>query len=259
MVANLITVLHNESALAIVAAALGLLATLLGLDGPHWERKFAAAYDDSLLRRDAEERLYKSRPSEELYRLVPRLALRQSIQERSARYVARAERFDVLDEALKREAVRLTRSWIASVGAFAEEMGTVRRVALRPFLATNHLAVIRQGVVAVPMAMSLMADDLLTEDEEVRLAWGVALMELAVRYNSVTRQQREPVYFAAQGHEPAIGPVLRSPGSVRRRYLDIVDTVPLNYVLRRGLFRRSDKWVRSVVRQIKATREALDE
>lgn len=255
MVEQLTALLHNETALAIVAAVLALCATVLGLDGPHWERKFAAAFEDGQIRRNAEAEFYEKRPAAGLYGLVPLLALREPVRGRRARYVARAGRFESLPRPEKTHAVKFARAWLKSVGAFAEDVGDRHRVALRPFLATNHLAVIRQGVVIVPIAVSLLADGVLTEDEEVRLAWGLALMELAVRYNSITRQQREAVYFAAQGHEPAIGPVLRSPSSLRRPLYNVLDRASRRYRLRRLRFFYSRMWLNSVARQLQAARE----
>lgn len=254
MVEQLATLVHSETALSIVAAALALCATVLSLDGPHWERKFAAAFEDGQLRREAEVEFYEKRPAADLYRLVPILALREPIKGRRSRYVARAERFASLPEDDRDQAAKLARTWLHSVGAFAEEVGSQRQVSLRPFLATNHLAVIRQGAVTVPIAISLLADGGLTEDEEIQLSWGLALMELAVRYNAITRQQREAVYFAAQGHEPAIGPVLKGPGAMQRPINNVLDRTSSRYRLRRPRYLRSRRWLDSVARDLMATR-----
>ncbi|MDN3351971.1 hypothetical protein [Actinomadura sp. DC4] len=211
--------MFNEvDAAAVATGLISLVLAFLSLDTPRWERSVATSAKDHTVRLDLTERFYKNRPLE-LYQLVPHLALRTPIGRRRDRFRLRADKAAKLPEPLRAEAVLAARKWIETVGALAEAASR-SRVDLRPFLGTYHLGVIREGVIAVPIAMSLMARDELSPEEIDRLSWGLALVELAAAYNSRARQQREAIYFAAKGHEPPIGPVLRAPGKWERRVYD---------------------------------------
>ena len=220
-------VLDDASAAAITAAILTVAITLLSMDGPRWERRYRAsarAHDQCARLVDLH---YRNRPKK-LYQFVQELALRAPVAGRRDRYRLRARLALQIPSARLKEANRAARDWIASVGAFAEEART-QRVELRSFLGTYHLGVIREGVIAVPIALSLMSRGELKDEEVDQLAWGLALIELASRYNAVARQQRQPIYFLAVDHHPPIGPVLNAPsaGSALLRDLHEVLGLPL--------------------------------
>lgn len=237
-------IFSHADAAAVVAGILTVILSGLALDGPHWERRVAASVRDHEIRSDLTRRFYEDRPAQ-LYIFVPYLALRVPISRRTDRFRLRAERAANLPEQLKAGSVAAARQWLSTVGAFAEEAAR-SRVDLRPFLATYHLGVIREGVIAVPIAMSMMAERKLTADEFDRLGWGLALVELAVVYNSHARQQRAPIYFAATGHEPPIGPVLRAPANWRRKAYDVVEFLDPPLRLPRWGRWRWGLWLRTI-------------
>jgi hypothetical protein len=222
------------------------------MDGPHWERKFVSGVKEHELRVELYSRLYKERPHQALYRLVPYLALRVPVAKRKDRYRLRAEKVARLPEQLRLEAESAARQWIATVGALAEEAARYR-VNLRPFLATYHLSVIRDGVIAVPIGLNILAKRGLSRDDMHRLAWGLALVQPAVQYNSLARQQRQPIYFTGAGHQPAIGPILREPNRWRARVLNPIDRLGLAMRLPRWGRWRWDRWLRMIDLQVVVT------
>lgn len=237
-------IFNQADVAAVVAGILTVILSGLALDGPHWERRVAASVKDHEIRSDLTRRFYDNRPRQ-LYIFVPYLALRVPIRRRSDRFRLRPERAASLPEELKAESVAAAHQWLSTVGAFAEEAAQ-SRVDLRPFLATYHLGVIREGVIAVPIAMNMMAQRELTADEIDRLGWGLALVELAVVYNSHARQQRAPIYFLARGHEPPIGPVLRAPANWKRKAYDVLEFFDSPLRLPRWGRWRWGLWLRTV-------------
>ena len=227
-----------------VTAILSALLSMLALDSPRWERRFTTCLREHNIRADLTRRYYDQRPRQ-LYALVPHLALRAPIGRRTDRFRLRARRAAGLPEPLRRDSALAARQWINTVGAFASEAAK-SRVDLRPFLATYHLGVIREGVIAVPLAMCMAAEQRLEAEERDRLSWGLALVELAVAYNSHARQQREAVYFAAAEHGPPIGPVLRPPGAWRRAFYDVAEIFGPALRLPRWGRWRWDRWLRGI-------------
>lgn len=236
-------ILNEVDYAAVATGCITVVLTLLSLDAPHWERKMAARARDHEIRVTLIDRFYTNRPLK-LYELVPHLALGTPIKHRPDRYRMRADKAAELPEPLRTEAPGLARKWLETIGAFAEEAAR-SKIDLRPFLGTYHLGVVREGVIAVPIAISMMARKELSREEIYRLSYGLALVELAADYNSRARQQRESIYFAAKGQdEPPIGPVLRAPGKWSRRRYDILERFdrPLRI---RGRWRR-ERWLRSI-------------
>ena len=208
---------------AVVAGLLALVATALSVDGPRWERKFLHRSREYELRKDLEGRYYKRRPTgPKLYSFVPELALGKSVKKRRDRFRLRAEKLLSSPPERVDEGGVIAREWINSVGAFAEGAAK-ERLDLRPFLATYHLGIIREGTLAVPMGLAENARRNIGKAEMDRIAWGLALVELAVRYNSAAKQQRSAVFFQAQGDDPPVGPVLRETSNVRGLLFDIVE------------------------------------
>lgn len=252
---NLVIRMWDDAyAATVTASVLTILFSAFSLDRPHWERKFTINAKEHEIRSTLIQRYYRNRPRN-LYSLVPHLALRTPIERRRDRFRLRAERAAALPEPLRSEAVLAARAWIGTVGALAEEAAR-SRADLRPFLGTYHLGVIREGVIAVPIAMSMMARRELTAEEEDRLGWGLALVELAATYNSRARQQRRPIYFTNTGHEAPIGPVLRAPGKGRRRLYDLMELFERPLRLPRLGRRRWGRWLRTIDVEIPDRRPA---
>lgn len=235
---------ENVDAAAVVAGSLTLIITVLSMDGPHWERKFVLSHKAHKLRRTSYERYYAHRPVR-LYELVPHMALGISVATRRDRYRLRAERVASLSHSLRVQAEQDAHSWITTVGAFAEDAAR-SRLRLRPFLATYHLGIIREGGIAVPIALVLMARGELSAEERDRLAWGLTLVQLAVWYNTMARQQRQAVYFMAKGHVPPVGPVLQAPKRWRALVLNPVDQLGLPMKLPRWGRFRWNSWLKMI-------------
>jgi hypothetical protein len=235
------------------AAALTTVILLSGItyysfDEPRWRRKFVRRFREHKIRSDLIDRYYQRRPTRELYALVPHLALRAPIKRRNDRFRLRAQRATELKQPLRDKAEDAAVRWIDTVGALAEEAAK-SRVDLRPFLGTYHLGVIREGVIAVPIALSMMTRRRIAGKELDRLAWGLALVELAVVYNSHARQQRENIFFTAAGHEPPIGPVLRAPAGWRSKFYDLIEFFAPPLRLPRWGRWRWEQWLRGIDRQ----------
>lgn len=226
---------------SLATGLLTVILTLFSLDEQHWKRKFAKSIDEHKIRSDLIQRYYQNRPRR-LYALVPHLALRAPIKRRSDRFRLRAQRAANLAQPLRNTAETAARQWVNTVGALAAEAAK-SRVDLRPFLGTYHLGVIREGVIAVPIALSMMTERGLTAEELDRLSWGLALVELAVVYNSRARQQRESIYFTATGHEPPIGPVLRAPTGWKTKVYDLIEFFAPPLRLPRWGRKRWKKWL----------------
>lgn len=236
-------ILNEVDYAAVTTGCITVVLTLLSLDAPHWERTVAARARDHEIRVTLVDRFYTKRPLG-LYELVPHLALRTSIKRRPDRYQLRANKAAELPEPLRTNAMLLARKWLETIGTFAEEAAW-RKVDLRPFLSTYHLGVVREGVIAVPIAISMMARNELSSEEIDQLSHGFTLVELAAKYNSRARQQREPIYFVAKSHdEPPVGPVLRAPGKWERRLYDVLER--FDRPLRIRGRRRRERWLRGI-------------
>ncbi|HEY3904719.1 MAG TPA: hypothetical protein VGM14_12490 [Streptosporangiaceae bacterium] len=248
MVSSLSAFLTGLGAAAVTTGILLGSIVFYSLDEPRWKRKFARSFREHKIRSDLIERYYEHRPTKELYALVPHLALRAPIKRRNDRFRLRAQRATELRQPLRGKAENAAMRWIDTVGALAEEAAR-SRVDLRPFLGTYHLGVIREGVIAVPVALSIMTQRRIAAKELDRLAWGLALVELAVAYNSHARQQRDTIFFLATGHEPPIGPVLRAPVGWRPKFYDLIEFFAPPLRLPRWGRWRWEKWLRGIDRQ----------
>ena len=244
----MINILDNLNAAAIASGVLTLAITLLSMDGPHWERKFVSSKRAHETRGELVANYYSRRPRN-VYGFVDVLALGTPVESRKERYRLRAERALDLEAPLREDAAQAARDWIDSVGAFALEARR-RRVALRPFLATYHLGVIREAAICVPIAISLLKQDLLTELETDRLGWGFCLLEQAVRYNRTARQQRQAVFFSAVGHKPPVGPVLRAPSSALTVFYNLIDVLNLPFRLPPWGRWRWTSWLKGVAMSV---------
>jgi|GEM_PF-3552310 len=243
--------LHDTGLAAFVCSILAVpLGLVTLLDEMRWGRNLA----ERRRQRDVRSRLvsthYKARPGKPLYSLVPDMRLEVRVKGRRTRFAMRGERLRDFTEPERLAAESIARQWIGSVGAFALAAGSLERLPLRHFLATFHLGVLREGVVAVPVAARLLSAGSLSVAERENLYWGMALLDLAARYNSVARQQRSAVYFEAIGHQPPVGPVRNPPLMALRPFLSLVDIASPHFRLRRWRYVRCRWWLTSLALQI---------
>ena len=225
MSAQLLALLASEAAAGVAAGVLALLGLFVSADSVRWEAQKKARQKE----RAALERLrslYDGNPySAPQYDRWPSiLALATPSRQRRARLLGRSRVALNLTGPEQVEGCALTRTWIDSVGAMAWGACFHEAVPLRRFLQTNHLAVIRQGSLALPFIVCMLRRAELTAEETDRAAAGLALMELAAHYNSVSRVQRDAVYFSVGGNALALGPVVRAPRRGTRWLLNIVDS-----------------------------------
>jgi hypothetical protein len=95
--------------------------------------------------------------------------------------------------------------------------------------------------------MTLVAEDTL-EDQDVRdAAWGLALLDLAISYNSRPRQQREAVYFRDMLD---VGPIMRPPPLWRRPMLTLADMVSPDLRLRHWRYTLAHRRIQSLSQKI---------
>lgn len=207
------------------AGIVAVLAALLGLDAPKWDARVARrqAEHDALAR--LTKQFYPHRPTgPRLYGFAPVLALRTNPGNRQVRLNARARIAWDLSAGQRCAGTTLARDWLATVGALALALRR-EHWPLRRFLQTYHLSVIREALVAMPFVAVLWAEGGLSRLEKNQAVAGVALMELAAFYNSLARQQREPVYFKGSADTPPLGPIVRAPGPGRRVVCTVLDRV----------------------------------
>jgi hypothetical protein len=135
------------------------------------------------------------RPGASIYDFVDVLNLGHSAPRRSAsRLVSRVLRIDQMAHEQRSSGCSLAMAWAQGVSEFARKMTLEERLSLRPFLATFHLTVIREGALSEPfLVWALVRGELPLDMEDVRMA--LALRDLARAYNSVAAQQREEVTF----------------------------------------------------------------
>jgi hypothetical protein len=242
--------LTSAGALWTIGIFLTLANALLSLDSPRWERRFTRARESMDLRDTLVNQTYKQRPTGPFYDVVPRLALGRSVPHRKQRVAERAQLVSTLDDAERNAVLAAARLWTTTVGDFARQAGELSKLPLRPFLATYHLGVIREASVALPVLLWLWSRSELSAAEKERIEWGVALLNLAVWYNRVARQQREPVFFLARGHTPPVGPVLRPPSPRTTWLRNIADTCSPNMRLRGWRRWQASRWLDDVLARI---------
>ena len=225
------SLLKDQTAASIVSGILAIVLAALG-----WDSLNATQVAKRIQERRTLETLrkgsYVSRPTgPSYYSFVPDLALRRRYRRRRTRLLTRAQIARDLTPERYAEGCAFARQWIATVGAFAVDAGVHERVALRRFLRTHHLGLIREGMIALPFIVAMRAADELDGLERRRAAWGLALVELAAFYNSVARQQRQAVYFSTV--DGPFGPVVRPPRWYRRPLLAFQDRLLVDLRLRR--------------------------
>ena len=237
------SLLNDVPFLGWLSSALSVpLAVIMTLEDARWGRGLARRRVERSLRLELVASCYQLRPVVELYALVPKLALQRRVKGRRQRYELRATVVQGLPPEARAHASSLGRRWLDTVGRLAAEAAR-GRLPLRPFFATYHLGVIREGAVAVPICLSLLASGELGAEERENLFWGMAMMDLAARYNSVARQQRAAVYFRAIGHQPPVGPVRRAPRRIWYPLLDLVDMLSPRFRLRSHRYQYCRFWL----------------
>jgi hypothetical protein len=201
---------------ALVALALTILSLLSVFlpEEPRWLRtlQLRAALADDI--QQMLEKNYNSAPDHwqagwplprnKLYAEAPFIALREA---RSPSWVATDEAIAM--RAMKvaalpaedRERQRLVlEGWLDTVGIVANLL-LRKGYALDAFLGTNHLALLRQGLIAQPIAVYLLADGEVDTEKKRRMARAFALTGLAAEYNEFTPIQRNAVFLQWQGEE----------------------------------------------------------
>jgi len=145
----------------------------------------------------------------------------------------------------------LSSVWISSVGAFARE-ASKSRVALRTYLQTNHLAIIREGMILEPVLVWHWAQGSYKEEEKRTIAWGIALFLLAINYHIYSPVQRAVVYIdfenSDEKRDKVRVPVLdsgapkwmrRQPKGMQQWLLCCIDSCRPWYRLRKRHFNRA--------------------
>lgn len=158
-------------------------------------------------------------PRNQIYAETPLIALREA---RNPSWVATDEALAM--RAMKvaalpaedRERQRLVlEGWLDTVGVVANLL-LRKGYTLDAFLGTNHLALLRQGVIAQPIAVYLLADgEVDTEKQRRRMARAFALTGLAAEYNEFTPIQRNAVFLQWQGEE--FGPLFGATDRIQPR------------------------------------------
>jgi hypothetical protein len=188
------------------------------------------------------------------YLLAPQLALNDNEADvnRVVRVARRAVKIDQLRETEQGEWDALAVQWLSSVGAFAREAHS-SRVALRAYLQTNHLAIIREGVIIEPALVRQLATNSLGESQRRDATWGIALFLLCVKYHRYSPVQRDAVYIEranSSGGKNLYGPILSSgvpkwmgrlPTRLHRHLLDAIDSCRPYYGLRDGQFTKAER------------------
>lgn len=199
------------------ATVAGAIAAIFLLDRPRWDAKSSTRAREREALEPHIQNLYRSRPhAPQLYAYIPKLALRRNVPTRSVRLAMRASRFLSLSQADVAEGIVLAEVWANHVGEFAFQMQE-EPYELRRFYQTNHLAVIRDGVVAMTILLAMSRTGRLPPGLRERALWGIALVEGAARYNSLAPQQRQAVFVSVDGFPHPFGPLVQAP-PVRKRY-----------------------------------------
>ena len=186
--------------------------------------------------------LYKKRPTKDFYNLVPFTALTSSV-DRSQRDFLRA--IIVLELKTSRretydEGIRLTKQWLDTVGELAVLFNKMR-LPLRPFLQTYHLGIIREGSLAHPFLINLIAEENMNALQLKQARAGAALVKLARTYNSLARQQRDDVFFPSSEYGSKFGPIQYSPNGPMKIVLGLFDRILRSLRLKRWRIRLEGK------------------
>lgn len=195
----------TSAVLAVVSLALIVAAPL------RWRRHFAARAARVAGVRELTSKHYQQRPhhsrGREIYAFAPKLALEVEEPSRPQRLAGRAGRVAQLETGEIEKLLGWARSWIATVGRFADE-AQARRLPLKVFFRQMHVSVITEGVFFWPVLAYGWRTARWTDEERHELLWGLTLMELAVRYNRLAPVQRKAIYLNAG--KLTIGPIIKA-------------------------------------------------
>lgn len=235
-----------------VATLVALPAAALSVEAARWSSRFPARVKERQVVSRLVAEYYDERPKRQLLELAPDLALGRRYLCRRTRLLKRAERASALrEERYDRfsDGAVYARRWINTVGRAAYEAGAIEEIALRRFLQTYHLGVLREGTVATPFVLCLLARGELSQGDVEYALWGMALVDLAARYNSIARQQRQSVFIDVKGVERPLGPIVRPPARWRRPWLSLVDMCSPELVLRARHRRAVHRRTRALMRR----------
>ncbi len=240
----------NDPVIAgLVGVGLAILAGVINVRAVRWQWRFNGRADDRERIDELVDRFYSEeirRPWNDLYKFVGDLALsQQGGVNKMHKLVARVRAVDRMDSDRRDVACMAAGVWARSVGALAKNVALQDKLPLRTFLATYHIMVIRHGALAEPFLLWAWQHRNHPADHTFeQVCWALALRDLAVAYNSVARQQREPVAFQTTGAErrpyvvvqpPASGLLLLSLASLIARWFRLW---PWRYWLARRHVRR---------------------
>ena len=244
-------------------ALVGLIAIRPALDESRWQIRInqrAREYDDLATMRDSS---YNQRPTDPLYAIAPYLALGRSVWMRRNRLAARARQAADLPSETGELGIRLAREWLCSVGYFSRSAGLERQIALRRFLQTNHLNIIREGSICLPFIIVAMTNGQLNREEEELAEWGVALLDLAAFYNSLARQQRQAIYMDVPGIDIPVGPIVNGPRRITLIYYTALDHLMKNLAMSPKHGKRARRklatWTNTFRRSIESARPSASE
>lgn len=258
------SILDDAATAGVVGAVITAVGFALGLSPLHWEAGFGRRLQlhqtleelrrkryDGQANRDLGERFEShGKALRGIYDFDRLLALRSSApRNRTARLAERVELVDQLSASEIDFGYELAARWVALTGRFARaatvEQG-LRPVPLRPFLQTYHLQLIREGALVEPFLVHRMTRGGVLEDDAV---WGLALMDLARSYNSIARQQRDPVVFEVAHTQDVPAVVCAAPHRAFRRALTVIDFCSPGF----RLYRWRYVWARRRVRRALAS------
>jgi hypothetical protein len=259
--------LNDAAAAGVVTGVLGLVGIVMWLPALWWEATFSRRlrahevlkelcstyYDGCYDQRFGTEPKH-SDSVRELYDFDRLLALDAGVasMRRNIRLAARVAQVDVMSDAERGMGYELAQRWVDLTGRFARASGPEhgwRSLPLRGFLQTYHLQVIREGALVEPFLVHrVVATGRPCLDDAV---WGLALMDLARRYNSVARQQREAVLFEVGDVRDARRVVRPPPRRWQCLVLTLVDHVSPGFRLYPWRHKIADRRVRSAVMRAK--------
>jgi len=231
----------------VAAAAVAIPLALVSIESLRWTRRAAERERERTSVGRLYSELYKNRPTADLYPFASPLALRRRIRSRRSRFAERALLARELPPSDYASGERLSREWLGTVGKFAKQ-AAFERVPLRRFMQTYHLGVIREGLLVSPLLISEFARGHLDEEDESLAFWGMALVELAARYNSLAPQQRQAVF--AENAGITYGPLLLHPSRLAVPYWTAKDRISPRLVLRRRNLRSARRLYRAAAARL---------
>lgn len=214
----------------VAAAAVGIPLALISIESLRWTRRAAELERERASVQRLYSERYKARPTSDVYPFASPFALRRRVRTRRSRFAQRAQLARGLPTSEYDRGERLAREWLATVGQFAKS-AAIERVPLRRFMQTYHLGVIREGLLVSPILINEFASERLDEQDQLLAFWGMALVELAARYNSLAPQQRQAVFADSEGI--TYGPLLRYPSRWAVPYWAVRNRFSPRLVLRR--------------------------